>query len=135
MVIDREDQTHRIDLPLLGKVGTCPHVLRRPDTLMQGHGVLTHQIKGYGEVVCHAAGIVEPITFSLFKMLSTEGREQEAWIQDALDEGSLALLTRVDIALREMAKLADDVKRPWAEKVRSERIAPALEKALACEME
>jgi hypothetical protein len=135
MVIDRAGEAIRIDLPLLAKVGACPHVLRRPDTVLEVRGVPTHRVAGYGEVVCHAAGIVEPITFSLFKMLSTEGPEQETWIQEALDEGSLALLTRVDIALRETAKLADDVLRPWAERVRTERIAPALQGALARELE
>ena len=86
MVIDRDHEAYRIDLPLLGKIGTCPHVLRRPDTIIEGQGVLTHQIADYGEVVCHVAGIVEPITFSLFKMLITEGHEQDAWIQDAIEE-------------------------------------------------
>jgi hypothetical protein len=134
MVIDRDGEAIRIDLALLGKVGTCPHVLRRPDTVLEGRGVLTHNIPGYGEVVCHAAGIVEPITLSLFKMLSSEGPEQERWIQDALDENSLALLTRIDIALRETARVADGGKGPWAERTRAERIAPALREALACEV-
>jgi hypothetical protein len=131
MVIDRDGEAIRIDLPLLAKVGTCPHVLRRPDTLLEGRGILTHNIAGYGEIACHEAGIVEPITYSLFKMLSTEGPEQESWIQEAIDEGSLALLTRVDIALRETEKLADEVLRPWAKRMRTERIAPALQAALA----
>jgi hypothetical protein len=133
VAIKRDGELYRIDLALLGKVGSCPHVLRRPDNLLGGRGVLNHRIRGYGEVVCHAAGIVEPITFSLFKMLSTEGCQQEGWIQDALDENSLALLARIDIALRETAKLADDVRRPWAERL-AERIAPALREALACEV-
>lgn len=51
------------------------------------------------------------------------------------EEGSLALLARIDIALRETAKLADDIRHPWAEEVRSECIAPALQKIFACQTE
>lgn len=122
----------RLDLELLGLVGSCPHVLRRPDVFMEGTGIQTHDISGYGEVACHAAGIVEPITFSLFKMLSREGPDQEAWIGQALAAGSLGLLARVDIALRETEKLVDPVRRPWAERVLRDRINPSLREVLAC---
>jgi hypothetical protein len=122
----------RLDLELLGLVGSCPHVLRRPDAFLEGSGVQTHDITGYGEVVCHAAGIVEPITVSLFKMLSSEGPDQEAWIARALAAESLGLLARIDIALRQTQKLLDPVRRPWAEGVLRERIGPALSEALAC---
>lgn len=132
MGIERDGQMYRLDLSLLGKIGGCPRVLRRPDNFLEGRGIQTHTIPGYGEVVCHAAGIVEPITFSLFKVLSTEGPELESWIEDVLEEDSLALLTRIDIALRETAKLADDVGRPWAQRMLAERIGPALSKALQC---
>ncbi|WP_315755905.1 MULTISPECIES: type I restriction endonuclease [unclassified Bradyrhizobium] len=132
MGIERDGRMYRLDLALLGKIGACPLILRRPDNLLEGRGIQTHPIPGYGEVVCHAAGIVEPITFSLFKVLSSEGPELENWIEDVLDEDSLALLTRVDIALRETAKLADDLRRPWAQRMLADRIEPALNKALQC---
>jgi hypothetical protein len=122
----------RLDLELLGLVGSCEHVLRRPDRFLEGGGIPTHDVAGYGEVVCHAAGIVEPITFSLFKMLSREGPDQDAWIERALAQESLGLLARIDIALRETAKLLDPVKRPWAERILRDRIAPALGEALTC---
>lgn len=70
----------RLDLELLGHVESCPHVRRRPDNFMQGSGVQTHSIPGYGEIVCHAAGIVEPVTLSLFKMFRSEGPAQEEWM-------------------------------------------------------
>jgi hypothetical protein len=122
----------RLDLELLGLVGSCKHVLRRPDKFLEGNGVLTHQVSGYGEVVCHAAGIVEPITFSLFKMLSREGPDHEEWIERALATKSLALLARTDIALRETAKLLDPVKRSWAGRMLNERLGPALGELLKC---
>lgn len=133
--IVRGSDMERIDLALLSEVGGCPHTLRRPDVGFEARGIFTHQIAGYGEVVCHRAGIVEPITFSLFRRVSEEGPELEEWIRTAVEGGSLALLARLDIALRETAKLADDVRRPWAERVLSELVAPALNDALQCAAE
>ena len=124
----------RLDLGLLGLVGSCPHVLRRPDDLSADRGTWTHSIPGYGEVLCHRSGIIEPITFSLFKMLSREGPAQEKWIGLALDSGSLALLARIDVALRAIEELADPVSE-WAKSVRRGRITPALEEAIACAAE
>lgn len=64
-----------------------PHVLPRPDDFMSDHGVWTHSIEGYGEVLCHAVGIVEPITQSIWRMLGTEDAEKEdgsvaQWLPD-----------------------------------------------------
>ncbi len=120
----------RLDHELLGKIGSCQYVLRRPDAFLKGSGVLTHHVPGYGEIVCHMAGIVEPITYSLFKMLSSEGPDQEAWIDQALAAESLGLLTRIDIALRATTQLFDPVRRPWAERMLREKIGPALRDTL-----
>jgi hypothetical protein len=133
--IARGSGTERIDLALLGEVGRCPHALRRPDSIVEGRGVLTHSIAGYGEVVCHKAGIVEPITFSLFRRVSEEGPDIEDWIRGVVSDGSLAMLARLDIALRETAKLADDIRRPWAERMLAELVTPALNDALQCTSE
>jgi hypothetical protein len=40
----------RLDFDLVGLVGSCQHVLRRPDNFMQGAGVQTHSIPGNGEL-------------------------------------------------------------------------------------
>jgi hypothetical protein len=125
------DDPSRLDLRLLGLVGSCPHVLRRPDNSMPERGTWSHSIPGYGEVLCHASGIIEPITFSLFKMLSREGPAQEEWIELALSSGSLGLLARIDVALREIENLIDPVAE-WAKTTRIERITPALKDAVAC---
>jgi hypothetical protein len=55
----------RLDLELLGLIGSCPHVLRRPHSSIPDRGEWTHSIPGYGNVLCHRSGIIEPITFSL----------------------------------------------------------------------
>lgn len=132
LVVEARGDRMRLDLELLGVVGRCPHVLRRPDTFLARNGVPTHHFSGHGEVVCHVAGIVEPITFSLLKMLSGEGPNQDAWIEKALSTKSLGLLARTEIALIETAKLDDPSKQLWAAKVLRERIGPALKQVLAC---
>lgn len=102
---------------------------------MEGSAIPMHEVRGYGEVICHAAGIAEPVTLSIFKMLSHEGPEQEEWIKRALANDSLALLARIDIALREITKLADLALRHWAAELRRNRIGPALREAIACAAE
>ena len=52
-----------------------------------------------GSIVCHEAGIVEPITLSLLRFLSSEDDRAEDWIEEAVQRKSLPLLARVDIAL------------------------------------
>ncbi|MGY3585698.1 hypothetical protein ACVIGB_005247 [Bradyrhizobium sp. USDA 4341] len=129
--IVRGSDMERIDLALLSEVGGCPHALRRPDVGFEARGIFTHQIAGYGEVVCNRAGIVEPITFSLFRRVSEEGPELEGWIRTAVEGAFLALLARLDIALRETAKLVDDVRRPWAERVLSQLVSTGIERCIA----
>lgn len=124
----------RLDLRLLVLVGSCPHVLRRPDDLSTERGAWTHDIPGYGEVLCHRSGIIEPITFSLFKMLHREGPAQNEWIEIAVNSGSLGLLARIDVALRAIEELIDPVAK-WAKTLRENRIAPALQETITCAAE
>lgn len=121
----------RLDLELLGLIGSYPHVLRRPDSSVPDRGEWTHSIPGYGDVLCHRSGIIEPITFSLFKMLSREGPAQEQWIERAVSSGSLGLLARIDVALRALEALISPAA-DWAKSTRLARIAPALTEAVAC---
>ncbi len=90
-------------------------------------GVPMHDIASDLSVVCHKAGIVEPITWSLVRFF---GREDEAmrdqFIDFALDAAEPALLPRLDIALRQIAGSADKPRAAWASSVRAGRIAPLL---------
>jgi hypothetical protein len=128
------DDAERLDLSLLGLVGSSSHVLRRPDNFMSESGVWTHTIPGYGEVLCHAAGIVEPVTLSMYKMLTREGPAQQKWIERALEAGSLGLLARIDVALREIEKQVGPAAK-WASATRRNLIEPALSKAVECAAE
>jgi hypothetical protein len=128
------DDAERLDLSLLGIVGSSSHVLRRPDDFMSDRGVATHNIAGYGEVLCHAAGIVEPVTLSIYKMLTREGPAQEEWIHRAIESESLGLLARIDVALREIERHVGPTAK-WASAKRRELIGPALSEAVKCAAE
>ena len=56
------------------------------------------EITGVGSIVCHEAGIVEAITWSMFCYLSSEGPGAEDWVREAVRRQSLPLVARVDIA-------------------------------------
>lgn len=128
--IEHEGELRRFDLALLTEVGGCPHVLRRSNGPSATSGVMTFDIPGYGEIACPRNGIVEPITYALFKFLSTEGPQWGNWIQEAVDRGSLALLARIYVALRQVERLSGDGLDAWANKMLTEHIDPAFTKKL-----
>jgi Type I restriction enzyme R protein N terminus (HSDR_N) len=116
----------RIDPILLLKVGACPIVLRRPggDPLL--NSIPVHDLPDGTTMVCHTAGIVEPITWSLFRFLFREPIEESVpLIDEAIRRAQPSLLGRLDIALRTLAG-TDDEKADWATKIRSELVGPAL---------
>ena len=49
-------------------------MLRRPDGDVEPRGILVHDVPDHGSFVCHEAGIVEPITMSMFKSPHTPKR-------------------------------------------------------------
>ena len=95
------------DPAILLEVGACPIVLRRPTSVPGLDAVLTHEVPGHGSIVCHKAGIVEPVTLSIFRFLISEGLASEDWLGQAVRQGSLPLLARIDIALRVVSETAD----------------------------
>ena len=121
---NEDDQFVRFDSMILLKVGTCRMPLRRPDP-NQG-GLLVHDVPGHGAIVCHEAGIVEPITQSIFHFLTSEGEEAEQWITEAVRRNSLPLLFRVDIALRQLSCSADPNESQFARRMRDDVIQPAM---------
>lgn len=121
----------RADPDLLVGVGSVPMVLRRPGGDPDISAVPAHDIGNDLSVVCHRAGIVEPITWSLVRFF---GREPEAmrnqFIDFALDAAEPALLPRLDIALRQTSESADAERAAWAREIRESRLRPLLEQAL-----
>jgi hypothetical protein len=125
-----EDEPQRLDPSILLEVCKCPVILRRPSADPSTSAILTHEIDGSGSFVCHKAGIVEPITLSLFKFLSVEGRNADEWIQTAVASGSVPMLARLDIAVREISNLADTSVATFAKETLEKRIRPAMSTAL-----
>jgi hypothetical protein len=115
----------RVDPALLMEIGTCPIVLRRPTADPNMSGVLTHDLEGHGSIVCHEAGIVEPITMSMLKFLDHAGEYATAWIEAAVDRNSLALLSRIDIAMRHIAERGETPEAQWAKDMLQRIIRPA----------
>ncbi len=115
----------RVDPMILLEVGTCPIVLRAvvPDPEMSA--VLTHQTDE-GEVVCEKAGMVEPITLSIFKFLSSVGPQAEDWIDEAVERKSFPLLMRLHTALEQLVNSADKAKAGFAQRMLNALVLPAL---------
>ena len=120
--------TGRIEPALLLEVGTCTMVLRGPQNDPARNSVLTHSVAGHGSIVCHRAGVVEPITMAIYHFLGTNGARTTAWIEEAIHRRSFPLLCRIDIALRQLIDSADRAKGVWAQKVLDDLLKPALEK-------
>lgn len=122
------NQEVRADPDLLIGVGSTPIILRRPYTDPEVGSVTAHDIGGDMTIVCHAAGVVEAITWSLVRFF---GREDEAMCDQFLDEALAqphpALLARLDIALRQTAGYADKARAGWAQHVRRHRLTPLLD--------
>ncbi len=88
-------------------------------------GVLgSHDLKDHGSIVCHNSGIVEPITLSILKFLSTTDMDTNEWLEEALARESLPLTVRLDIVFRHLAEGGD--KADWAKRMIEQRIKPAL---------
>ena len=64
--------------------------------------------------MCHLEGIVEPITFALYKFFYREFRVAADWINKACQRNSLALLARVQIALQYLADIEDGDRSDFA---------------------
>lgn len=124
---DQDDRSTRIDPVLLREVGTFAAVLRHPGGDPNIVSVLTHEVPEVGSIVCHHAGIVEAITWSMFRYLSAEGPCANDWVHDAVNRRSLPLLARIDIALRLIASTANQEMSTWAVKLLEDVVRPALQ--------
>ena len=111
---------------LLHGVGKCEMVLHRPDPRDVVRGVPVHDVLGHGSIVCFEAGIVEPITMSMFKFLSARREQAEDWVRKSASEDSMALLVRMAIALGHTAQLADAESAAFGRRMLDEVVKPAL---------
>lgn len=118
------NQKARADPMLLTEVGTAPMALRRHSDGEGLNSIPMHHIPEHGAIVCHEAGIVEPITWSIALLLSRDGPVAEEWLDEAIERNSLPLLARLDIALRETVRHAPDATAEWASRMLNDKVRP-----------
>jgi len=116
----------RVDPAILTEVGSCPVVLRTAENPPEiGGGILTHELPD-AEVICEKSGIVEPITLSIFWFLGAADQLASEWLDDAIERNSYPLLSRLHIALGELASSADEKKAGFARRALDDLVKPAL---------
>ena len=111
---------------ILLKVGACPIVLRRPNTEELRCELPTHELPNHGSVICHEAGILEPITLSIFYFLHMAVENAEEWIDESVRQESFPLLIRIAIALKELSRSAQEERAKVAQRMLDEVVSPAL---------
>ena len=125
-IVNGDETFGRGDVALLLHVGSCPIPLVEPGGDMDLRSLPVHDLGDDLTIVCHRAGLVEPITWSLFDFLSRSWRVGgEIFVGEALELGSAALLARLDLCLRVIAGLEDAERRKWAVAARA-RVTLAL---------
>jgi hypothetical protein len=127
---EEDGEIQRLDPDLLFEVGKCPMLLRKPGADPSMSAVLMHEVNSQCSIVCYKAGIVEPITLSLFRFLLSEGRNAEEWIETLVASGSLPLMARLDIALREISNHADADLSAFAKDILEKQLRPAMSSLL-----
>lgn len=130
LTIETPDGSIRIDPKILQRVGAANIVLRRPSGDDQMRLIPTVDLPGYGQIVHFKAGIVEPITFSIFQYLAREWQNANVWIDTAFNTNSLSLLSRIHIALLRLSASAHDGQANWARTILDTRVLPAFSSLL-----
>lgn len=123
--METADGLERVDPQILMIVGTADIVLRKPGGDPDMRAAPTHDLPGIGSIVCHKAGIIEPITYSIFAYLAREGSQANDWMDQAIALASMPLLGRIHIALLQISSFADKTLSAWAQSTLANKIAPA----------
>lgn len=123
--METSEGLQRVDPGILLAVGTADIVLRKPGGDHQMRAAPTHDVPGVGSMVCHEAGIIEPITNSIFRYLVHNGASANDWIDAALAEDSMPLLGRIHIALLQVASSANEELAKWAGETLTSKVLPA----------
>lgn len=107
-------------LPVLALVGSFPSFLRRPDIQpldeMKAMSFHFHDIPGHGSVLCHNAGIVEPIVQALRRAFAAIPVRMLALSQLAVKREMFHLIWRLHIAASESTTVADSLVAKTAQR-------------------
>lgn len=122
------DDRQRMDASVLLEIGQCPFPLLRANEGGLGH--LEHDLDNLGRVLCQDRAPVEAATQAMADLLSRTWTDADAWVDAALDSGSLALVHRVMIALRMVRARSIPKLSAWAHGLLQNRVHPAITAAI-----
>ncbi len=130
--VDIGNGPERLDRHILMTTGRADFILRQPSYDLEFDRLPVHERDDGGQLVCHHAGIVEPVTTHMFTYLRREPRvEADSFVDEALDENDVYLLARLDIALRTLARASDAGLAGWAKTTLANKVRPALKGLLS----
>lgn len=119
------------DPAILGLVSTSPIPLRRIEADPDESGMHLHDAPDGSSIVCSKDGIIEPVTYSIFRFLDREGDRADDWLEEACELGSPAQLGRISIALIQLGLVnAPSEKARWARERNASLIRPAFDAAM-----
>ncbi|RLU09106.1 hypothetical protein CS078_13200 [Pseudomonas prosekii] len=119
----RDGKLVSVQAELLLQIGGMPMTLLPSRTDLAP--IATHSFHNQVEIVCHAMGVIEPVTQSIFQYLVKNFEDAPVWIDQALSKKSIALLNRTYMALDQMRKLVGPYS-VWATETLDEIIQPAM---------
>lgn len=126
-----EHGTTREDPNLLLQIGTCPVPLRGNRGPQSLRIFPTLNMPDGVSIVHSDAGIIEPVTLGILDYLSTAEDQADNWVATAAKSGSVALLSRVHIALGVLAGFETHARSEWAKAQLKAAILPKLQEAIS----
>lgn len=118
------DDSQRMDAMVLLNIGRCPFPLLRANE--EGLGHLVHDLGDRGRVLCQDQGPIEAATQAMADLFSRPWTHADAWVNAAIETGSLPLLHRLTIALRTVLLRNVPDLSDWADLALKERVLPTL---------
>lgn len=129
--VDDDRVVGLFDAAVLGLVGTSSIPLRRVPIDPERSGMHLHDAPDGGSLVCSKEGIIEPITWSIFRFLDRHGEDADSWLVEACEQQSAPLLSRILIALNQLGSLeSDSARAKWACEWRDDLVRPAFDIAM-----
>lgn len=108
---DNPQSGGRFDVHLLLKIGSFPAPLVEVAGRDQPLALHTHDLPCGGEAICSKCGIVEPITFAIYRLFSNEPELATQFLNAALETGSLPLMLRIHAALNVLGAWSEEASQ------------------------
>lgn len=120
----------REDPNLLLQIGTCPVPLRGNRGPQSLRMLPTLDMPDGTSIVHSDAGVIEPVTLGILDYLSATEDQADSWVATAASSGSVALLSRVHVALWVLASFETHARSEWAKAQLKGVIRPKLREAI-----